>query len=243
MAKLADRIIRFRWIIILGFLALTVFFGRQLPRLEIEPDVKAALPEHIESRINTDRIDELFGGTEIMMVILQSSDVLNPETLQRTKTLSRRMKRVKGVDKVLSLFELKNIRSEEGAMIVEPAVRRIPRSEEETAEVRQDIRDNDLVYGSVVSEDFTLTAVIAMLKTDVSDDFIVREIKRLVAENPGPEETFVGGLPPTRSTSGIRSRGWRTGRRNGRWWSIGPRACTWSTPRGGGTWTARVRSG
>jgi hydrophobe/amphiphile efflux-3 (HAE3) family protein len=198
MGKLADGIIRLRWVIIVAFLALTVFFARQLPRLEIEPDVKAVLPEHIESRINTDRIDELFGGTELMMVILQSSDILNPDTLQRTKTLSRRMKRIKGVDKVLSLFELKNIRSEEGAMIVEPAVRRIPRSEEETAEVRQGILDNDLVYGSVVSEDFTLTAVIAMLKTDVSDDFIVREINRLVAENPGPEETFVGGLPPTR---------------------------------------------
>lgn len=198
MSRLAARIVHNRWILILGFLALTIFFARQLPRLEIDPDVKSALPEHIESRINTDRIDELFGGTEIMMVILKSADVLNPETLQRTKSLSRQMKRIKGVDKVLSLFELKNIKSEEGVMIVEPAVKRIPRSEEERDDLRQDIRDNDLVYGSVVSEDFTLTAVIAMLKTDVSDDYIVREINGLVAENPGPEETYVGGLPPTR---------------------------------------------
>ena len=198
MSKLADLIIRFRWVIIFGFLALSVFFARQLPRLEIDPDVKSALPEHIQSRINTDRIDELFGGTELMMVIIQSQDVLDPDTLARTKAISRQMKRIKGVDKVLSLFELKNIKSEGGAMIVEPAVKRIPRSEEESQSLRQDLRDNDLVYGSVVSEDFTLTAVIAMLKTDVSDDFIVKEINELVAAHAGPEKIYVGGLPPTR---------------------------------------------
>jgi len=198
MSRVAGYIIRLRWIIIFVFFGLSVFFARQLPRLEIDPDVKSALPEHLESRINTDRIDELFGGTELMMVIIQAQDVLNPETLARTKAISRRMKRIKGVDKVLSLFELKNIKSQDGAMVVEPAVDGIPRSEEEARSLRQDIMDNDLVYGSVVSEDFTLTAVIAMLKTDVSDDFMVREINQLVADNAGPEEVFVGGLPPTR---------------------------------------------
>lgn len=206
MSKLADLIIRFRWVIIFGFLALSVFFARQLPRLEIDPDVKSALPEHIQSRINTDRIDELFGGTELMMVIIQSQDVLDPDTLARTKAISRQMKRIKGVDKVLSLFELKNIKSEGGAMIVEPAVKRIPRSEEESQSLRQDLRDNDLVYGSVVSEDFTLTAVIAMLKTDVSDDFIVKEINELVAAHAGPEKIYVEAFHPRGSRSWSVSR-------------------------------------
>jgi predicted RND superfamily exporter protein len=107
----------------------------------------------------------------------------------------------------LSLFELKNIKGEEGAMIVEPAVRRIPKTEEQKESLRQQIKDNDIVYGSVVSEDFTLTAVIALLKTDVSDTFIVNEIQDLIAKNPGEEEVVVGGLPFTRLqiTKSIRS--------------------------------------
>jgi len=108
------------------------------------------------------------------------------------------MKRVKGVDKVLSLFELKNIKGEEGAVIVEPAVKRIPRTEEQKEELRQEIRENDIVYGSVVSKDFTLTAVIALLKTDVSDSVIVEEIQNLVAQSQGKEEVVLGGLPFTR---------------------------------------------
>ncbi len=198
MSKIADGIVRFRWPIIFGFLALAVVFGLQVPKAEINSDMKSQLPPGMESRVNTDAIDEIFGGTEMLMVLVHSEDVLAPETLERVKNLSRQMKRVKGVDKVMSLFELKNIKSGEGAMVVEPAVSRIPRTPDEREELRQEIRGNDIVFGSVVSEDFTLTAVIALLKTDVSDDFIVSEVRRLLEENPGPEEVSLGGLPYTR---------------------------------------------
>jgi predicted RND superfamily exporter protein len=198
MSKLANGIVRFRWVIIVGTLALAVGFGRQLPRAEIDSNMKSMLPPDIQSRINTDTIDELFGGTDMLMVLVQTEDVLNPDTLNRVKSLSRQLKRVKGVDKVLSLFDLKNITAQDGAMIVEPAVYRIPRNAEQREKLRDEIRGNDIVYGSVVSEDFTLTAVIALLKTDVSDDAINREVAVLLEKNPGPEEIFLGGLPYTR---------------------------------------------
>ena len=195
MASMADVIIRFRWLIIIVFVAATLYFAIQIPLVEIESDIKAMLPRNIESRINTDKIDEIFGGTEMLMVILSSDDVLAPETLIRAKSLSKQMKRVKGVDKVLSLFELKDIKGEGGAMIVEPAVRRIPRTEKQREELREEIVRNDMVYGSVISKDFTITAVIALLETDVSDKDIVSEINRLIRDNPGKEEVAIGGLP------------------------------------------------
>jgi len=198
MKTLADLIVKFRWLVIPVFILTAAFFATQIPKAEIEPDIKAMLPAHLESRVNTDKIDELFGGTEMLILIIKTDDVLNAATLQRTEAISRQMKRIKGVDKVLSLFELKSIKGEEGAMIVNPAVKSIPRTEEEKEELRKDIRDNDLVYGSVVSKDFTLTAVIALLKADVEDSFIVGEVKKLVEQNPGEEEVVIGGLPETR---------------------------------------------
>jgi predicted RND superfamily exporter protein len=198
MSRIAKNIVRFRWLIIVCFVAVALFFGSRIPQAEIESDMKAMLPPDLESRINTDRIDELFGGTDMLMVILKSEDVLDPETLLRTKEISKQMKRVKGVDKVLSLFELKNIKGEEGAMIVEPAVRRIPKTEAQKELLRKKIAENDIVFGSVVSKDFTLTAVIALLKTEVSDTVIVKEFQELVAQNPGDEEVVIGGLPATR---------------------------------------------
>lgn len=198
MKTLAEKIIRFRWLIILLFGASAVFFALQMPRAEINSEMKKMLPEHLESRINTESIDELFGGTEMLMVILKTDDVLNPQTLRRTRNISREMKRITGVDKVLSLFELKSIKGEEGAMIVNPAVKAIPRTEEEREELRKELMDNDLVYGSVVSRDFAITAIIALLKTNVEDSAIVGEMEKLIEGNPGKEEVLLGGLPNTR---------------------------------------------
>ena len=63
MSRIAKNIVRFRWLIIIGFVAVALFFGSRIPRAEIESDMKAMLPSDMESRLNTDQIDELFGGT------------------------------------------------------------------------------------------------------------------------------------------------------------------------------------
>ncbi len=195
MKTMADYIIKFRWFIIIGFVAVAAAFGYQIRYAKIDADMKDQLPADMISRINTDKIDELFGGTEMLMIIIRTDDVLNSETLKRVKELSRAANRIKGVDKVLSLFDLKSIKSEEGAMIVDPAVDRIPTNDEQREILRREIMDNDIVYGSVVSKDFTITAVIAVIKDDVSDAYIIPKIEKLVADHPGPEETVIGGLP------------------------------------------------
>jgi predicted RND superfamily exporter protein len=152
MNKASGIIIKFRWLIIISFIAITAIFFTQIPKTEIDPDIKNQLPDDMTSRINTDKIDEIFGGTEMLMVLIKTDDVLNRETLKRVKKISKQMKRVNGVEKVLSLFELKNIKGEDGTMIVDPAVKRIPRTDQEKENLRKEIIDNDIVYGSVVSE-------------------------------------------------------------------------------------------
>jgi len=199
MKKAADIIISCRGLIIAVFLTITILFASFIPKAELEPDLKEMLPRNISSRINTERIDELFGGTEMLMVLLDTDDVLKPETLKRVKKIAKEMNKLKGVDKVLSLFDLKNIYSEYGAMIIDPAVKRIPRTAAETETLRENLKTNDLVYGSVVSRDFTLTAVIALLKTGVSDEYILEQISGLIKENPGPEEIIIGGMPNMRN--------------------------------------------
>lgn len=202
MKKISELIIRFRWLIIVSFIIVTVVFGMQLQRVEIDSAMKSQLPEDMPSRVTTDSIDELFGGTEMIVVIVKTEDVLNPETLERVRLLSKRMKRIKGIDKVMSLFELKDIKGEDGAMIVNPAVDDIPTTPEQVEELRQRLKENDLVYGSVVSEDFSATAVIGMIEIDITDQYIVDEVRKLIEKTPGNEETIIGGLPFVRYNIG-----------------------------------------
>ncbi|MFO7890356.1 MAG: RND family transporter, partial [bacterium] len=102
MKMVTDKIIQFRWLIIIGFTGITAFFASRIPQAVIEPDMKSQLPKNMVSRINTEKIDELFGGTDMIMVLILTEDVLNSITLTRVKKLSRGMNRIKGVDKVLS---------------------------------------------------------------------------------------------------------------------------------------------
>ena len=195
MKMTGDVIIKFRWLIIIAFVATTVIAAMQMPKLEMDADMMNYIPADMPSRVNKEQIEELFGGTEMLMILIKTDDILDPATLGRVKKISRQMKRVKGVDKVMSLFELKHIKSEDGAMVVNPAVKRIPKTDAQKEILRKEIIDNDIVYGSVVSEDFTITAIIAVLDPDVLGKYIVGEAERLIAENPGKEEIVIGGTP------------------------------------------------
>jgi hydrophobe/amphiphile efflux-3 (HAE3) family protein len=184
------------------FLIITGVFTSQIPVVQIDTDLKSQLPKDMPSRLSTDKIDSLFGGTEMIMVIVQTEDVLNPETLKRLRRLSKKIKRIKGVEKVNSLFDLMSIRGEDGALIIEPAVPRIPKTDQLREQLRKNIMENDIVYGNVVAKDFSLAAVIAMMTPDASDEEVLNEIRKIISESPREETTWIGGLPVTRVEMG-----------------------------------------
>ena len=206
MHSISENVLKFRWLIIAGFILITALLASQIPKAKMNPDMLTYMPEKMESRLNKNRIEQLFGATEMIMVLLETDDVLNSETLKRVKKISRKMKRIKGIDKVISLFELKQIKSEDGAMMVDPAVRRIPSNDTERNILRAEIRENDMVYGNVVSEDFKVTAVIGMVKSGISDEILLAEIEQLIQDNPGNEQIHIGGTPYSRYQTGYNTQ-------------------------------------
>jgi len=191
-------IIKFRWLIIIGFLGISLFFGLQIRNAEIDTDLTNMMPSNMPSRINTDSIEQMFGGLDLAMIIFECDDVINKSTLQRVKDISVKINRLKGVDQVISLFDLKNIKGEYGAMIVDPAVKKIPQENTEIEILRKEIVENELVYGIVISEDFQYTAIIASILDEVDDDFIVTALYDIVESTPGDETIIYGGMPFTR---------------------------------------------
>jgi hypothetical protein len=197
-STLAAAVVRFRWLLIALFVAVTGFFATQLSRAELDTEMKNQLPADLPTRVNLKRIEELFGGTDLAMIVLATDDVLRPATLERVKALSGRMQRLSEFDRVVSLFTAKDLRGEDGEMIVEPAVPRVPQSEQERKALRTRLKDNPLVYGNLISKDFRYAVLIGFLDPKASDESLVQNLEGLVAEIPGKEETFVGGMPVTR---------------------------------------------
>ncbi len=202
MEKLAQFAIRFRWIIIIAFLGITVFMAMQMKKARFNPDLLTYLPADMPSRVHQKEIEKIFGGTDLVMVVFKTGDVINETTLNRVKIFSQEMKKIKGIEKVMSVFDLKQVRNQDDAMLVDPAVRIIPHTAQEVAEIKKELTENDMVYGSVVSKDFTTTAVIGMKEPGTPDKIVVEQLEELIKKYPGNEEVMLGGSPYLRTENG-----------------------------------------
>lgn len=120
---MSDFIIKFRWFIIIGFVALSVGLGLFIPSAETDPNLENFIPDNIPSRVNTTKLEEIFGGSDMILLLFESEDILNRESLLRIKKISKKLKRTDGVEKVISLFDTKDIRGEGGMMYVDPAIK------------------------------------------------------------------------------------------------------------------------
>ena len=69
-------ILKYRWAIILITLATTLIIGYQARYVETETDIKKFLPEEMTSSINMKKIEEIFGGTDMIVILLETDDVL-----------------------------------------------------------------------------------------------------------------------------------------------------------------------
>jgi len=129
------------------------------------------------------------------MVILESDDVLNPETLSRIEALSSGFTEMKYFDKVISLFEIKTISGDDGFMLVDPLIGYIPDSEEEKEALRDRIRNNEFAYGVTVSEDFRYSLILLNVSKGVDDSELMEAVTNLLKKYPGKEKTYINGLP------------------------------------------------
>jgi hydrophobe/amphiphile efflux-3 (HAE3) family protein len=192
-------VVRFRWPIIAIFVAITLAFATQLPRIDVDPEIKNQLPPDMPARENVRRIEEKFGGSEPVMVVISAPDVLDPAVLARVQAISDELARLSFVSRVISPFTLTDIRgTPEGMMMVEPAVDALPSTPEAREALRARLKANDLVYGNVLARDFSAVAVIGMLSNDAQDSVTVPGVREAVERHPGPGTITYGGMPDIR---------------------------------------------
>ncbi|MEN8228626.1 MAG: MMPL family transporter [Bacteroidota bacterium] len=190
-----NKIIKQRWWIIVISIMVTLGFSTLLLKLEIDPDLKNYFPKSMTSMVNTDRIEEVFGNQDLVMIIFETRDVLEEETLKRVKTVDKEIGRIEGVKRTSSIFGSNRIHGEGGVMYVDPTILRIPRNEMQKEKLRSEIKRNDLVYNILVSDDFKATAVILTLEKEADEDVVFDRIYSILAVHQGLEKIHFGGLP------------------------------------------------
>jgi hydrophobe/amphiphile efflux-3 (HAE3) family protein len=193
--KISTWIFRFRWPIVVISWIITIGFGLVIPKIIIDPDVKALIPNSMIAKVNTDKIEEIFGGSDMIMVLMGSEDILDGKALVRLQNIDNCFRRIPQIERTMSVFSMKSIKGYEGSMLVTPALTSIPQTEEQRNLVRKELTDNELVMGTVVSDDFKLAAIIGTIRSGSDNKAILDSVQSIVSRYPGVERIYYGGFP------------------------------------------------
>lgn len=197
-------VLRYRWFIIAATLIAVVVSAIWLFKLKINSDLETYLPENMSSRQQTTLIEEIFGNEEPLLIVLESEDVLQTATLERLQAISEAFEYDSRFSYVFSLFQAKNIRSDDGMMLVDPVVQWLPYSDEDRELLREEIKANKLAYGLVVSEDFQKALIIVNATNTLKDKELMAFVQETIAAHPGPEDMYVTGQPYLRDDASTK---------------------------------------
>ncbi len=192
-------VIRNKWLIISLTALIVVLCIFPLMKTTINSDLMSYLPDHMPSKVNNDKIEQVFGKSDPLLIVFETDDVLNDSTLRRIQALSKEFNRMKDFDMVMSLFDAKSIKGEDGAMVVNPVIKRIPKSESQREKLRAEIKANELAYKLIVSEDFRYTLIMLNSVTEKTDAQLMSVIYELLDKYPGSETVLINGQPYLRA--------------------------------------------
>lgn len=199
-----NTVIRYRWWFIIGPIVLTVLSVILLLRVQINSDLESYFPETMPSKINAEKVAATFGKNEPMLLLFETTDILQTETLERLSAIHKELSRSKVFGEVISLFSMKEIRGEDGMMLVDPLIKRIPKTETRREQLRESIRNNELAYQTVVSADFRYALILLKTNNDMTDEVVMTALNEVLRLYPGNEKVLLNGLPYLRNETNFR---------------------------------------
>jgi len=198
MSALARFVVRTPWVFIVLFVVITLGVAMNLRNLVIDPEVKSQLPPDIPSLLNARQIEQVFNGSELVLVVVEAPDVTDPAVLEQLRGIAQDLEALDRVEEVMSPFSLPRIVRSDGAMQSMPAVEQLPTSDAEQAALREALKANDMVYGNVIAPDFTAASAIALLDREASDSETIADVREVIRAHPAPGEVSIGGMPSVR---------------------------------------------
>ena len=102
-------LIRYRYLVIVVSVAIGLGGLAMLPQMKTDPDIRNYIPSEMESRINTDNIEQEFGLQDMIMIVYKDSCILTQSNLRRIKETDRQLADLKSIDNTISLFNTRRI--------------------------------------------------------------------------------------------------------------------------------------
>ena len=113
MRNFSVLVIKYRKVIVLITVLITLVSGYFVKDLKINADILSYLPESDPEARLFDYIGEEYGGNLSAMIALETDSIFNKETIERINHLTQEFKKLEGVSYVTSLTNVLDIRKDE----------------------------------------------------------------------------------------------------------------------------------
>jgi uncharacterized protein len=197
MEKMFKAVLKFRWLIIILVLAITVFLAWQIPNIRINSDVISSLPDSDPDAVLLKKIGAQFGGNKMGMIILESDNVFTPGVIKDVRQITDTLGQIEGISSVTSLTNIMDIKEGESGMDIGKLIdeNTLPETPEDFARLKAKVFSKEMYKGVIVSEDGTTTIIIFSLYDNANIQELANTVKQKTESLHLPEHIYYAGSP------------------------------------------------
>lgn len=189
---------------------LVIVTGSFLPRITIDTDPENMLSKKEFARVFHQAVKKEFSLYDFIILGIVREDhpdgVFTVETLNKIYRITEEIKHIEGIIayELISPSTKDNIRQGgAGTVVFEWLMPELIESKEQALILREEIMDNPMFYGTMVSEDGRALCVYIPIKKKNTSYRISQEVRSIIAKYPGEENYYITGLPVAEDTFGI----------------------------------------
>ena len=186
-----------KWLIIALVLIGTLFFGNEIRSLKIDADIVRSLPDKDPDAKLLKKIGKNFGGNNMGVIILETDNIYQTSVLKHIQIITDTLANIDGITTVSSLTNIINIKGGDYGIEIGKLVDEyeLPESPKDFQLLRNNILNNEMYKGSIVSEDETSTLIIFSLDNDFDVTTVAKNVIQKTEALNLPEKLYYIGSP------------------------------------------------
>ncbi len=196
MERFSKLVIRFRALVLSLIVVISIGLGMWLPTIYADDDVMQFLPQKDPDVELFRRVNQRFGGLDVAIVGIESDSMFTAATLEKIRTLTKKIGQVDGVFDVLSFTEVPDPQPSAEGLRVEPLVMdKVPTEAAELQALKKRVLSNENAVGNMISADGKAAMILCFLGGDRPPIHIATDIKDAAAGIWTGNPIYFGGSP------------------------------------------------
>jgi predicted RND superfamily exporter protein/two-component sensor histidine kinase len=168
-------------VIIACFLAVSIFFALQIPKLTFRTSIYDLLIDDLPETKRYANFKKVFGSDEIIQVVVKADNILDAAVFRKIEVLSETLSDIPGVKRVISLPVIKKKVDPGGKWTID-----------EFAKVAAPV---ELFKNNLISADHKVGAITLVLESEAVHESVIGKINDIITKESGALSLYQIGMP------------------------------------------------